>query len=74
MPFESEVSISQTCGAPAIKPCCPSKLNALGARLPDARAPHAGDSAVWGSGLSLLWENNTTFFQFVGHPRWGGGI
>ena len=57
---------------------CPSKLNALRAWPPDARdspqpcAPHAGEPAVWGSGLSLLWENNSmTFLQFVGHLCWG---
>ena len=58
--------------------CCTSKLNALRAWPPDARdsprpcAHHAGEPAVWGSGLSLLWENNSmTFLQFVGHPCWG---
>ena len=52
------------------------KPNALRARPPWCQrappAPHAGEPAVWGSGLSLLWENNSmTFLQFVGQPCWG---
>ena len=66
-PSKSGVCFPQSCGAPALKPCWPSKPNALGLLLPD---PQLG-SLMWGSELSLQWDNlwdRVIFSLWVTHP------
>ena len=58
----------QSCGAPTLKPCCPSELRGL---LPPVTDPKAGEPAV-GPEASLLWKNicDVIIFQMpVAHQQ-----
>ena len=66
-PFKSEVSISPTpVGFPKLAPLA-FKAKCSGVSFSQCRTPRLG-SLMWGSELSLLWENlcNITILQFVG--------
>ena len=70
-----ESLFSYSCEPPELKTHWPSKSSAL--RSPPSDARHSElESLMWGSSISLLWENllDIIIFQFSGCPHSGYGI